>query len=161
MTTIVVHGNKIAADTQSTYGDGRKVPCCKLYRKKVTVRDEVWEVIIGTAGGDYAGELFVHWYDGTDKPRPEVFGDITPDEDFECILLHPDGVFTVNRFCLPVRQLGDFVAVGSGAKAAIAAMKAGADVKRAVEIARELDCWTGGVIQVMEGPTRLSKVSRK
>jgi ATP-dependent protease HslVU (ClpYQ) peptidase subunit len=54
----------------------------------------------------------------------------------------------------------DFSAIGSGAQAAMAAMHMGADVKRAIEIASQVDVGSGGKIQYHTITKRKSRHGR-
>ena len=147
MTTIAydVDAGHIATDSQETSGNGEKYNCKKLF--------EVNGYIIATAGGSYAGMAFVNWManwhgdpDWSDHPD---FVNLDTDEDFECLIISPDGeCFTVNRLLTPLPQKGNkLITLGSGSKAARGAMMAGATAKEAVEIAKKIDSYTGGRIQ--------------
>lgn len=159
MTTIVVRDGVMAADSQETWdgdaGGSTKHRTAKIFEKVITYKRKKWEVLIGTAGGSYSAMMFVDWYDGTPKPPPEFFFHMTLDEDFDCVVLHPSGLFVTNRFCrlLPVHD--PFLAIGSGRKAAMGAMHMGADAHRAVQIACKIDPYSMPPIVVKKGPTRI------
>ena len=153
MTTIAVdldHGT-IAADSQETCDDGQKTHCKKLF--------EVNGHVIATAGGSYAGLLFVEWFDQwVEEPdwteRPDLLN-LDLAEDFECLVVRPNGTcYTVNRLFVPYEQTNERqLAIGSGGKAARAAMMAGCTPGHAVEIASRIDAYTGGPIVVIRIPT--------
>lgn len=153
MTTIAYDAESgvIAADSQETGCGGDKYSCKKLFR--------VNSAIIATAGGTYAGQLFVNWYSQwEDEPDWDAWDDhpdlvnLDVDEDFECLVLRDDGsCFSINRLFVPVDQKGNrFVTLGSGGSAARGAMMAGATPKEAVEIAKKIDSYTGGKVVVMK-----------
>lgn len=155
MTTIAYRSGIIAADSRETWeseaGGASYQRCEKLFRKKIGRRD----VVIGTAGGSYLGMVFVDWYPGIAKVAPgsgqppEILRDAHLEEDFECVILEGEHVYTVNHLCRPVRCIEPFVAVGSGRKAAMAAMHMGANAKRAVEIACKIDPYSALPIVTM------------
>ena len=137
----------VAADSQETGYNGEKFNCKKLFR--------VENLIVATAGGTYAGMAFVNWleeWDGepdwTDHPD---FTNLDLEEDFECLVIREDkSCFTVNRLFVPVDQSGNrFITLGSGGSAARGAMMAGATPKEAVEIAKKIDSYTGGKVQIL------------
>jgi hypothetical protein len=141
---------EIAADSQDTDESGQKYQCKKLF----TVNNH----IIATAGGSYAGLLFVEWFDQwTDEPewsdRPDLVN-LDVEEDFECIVIRPDGsYYTVNRLFIPYEQEQNRqIAIGSGGKAARAAMMAGCSPTKAVKIAKKIDTYTGGKVVSLQLP---------
>lgn len=153
MTTIAVDldQREIAADSQDTDESGQKYKCQKLYK--------VNGHIIATAGGSYAGLLFVDWFKQWDAEpdwdeRPDLIN-LDFEEDFECLVVRPDGsCYTINRLFVPYEQdrHNRQLAIGSGGKAARAAMMAGCTPTEAVKIAKEIDTWTGGRITTMTLP---------
>lgn len=148
MTTIAYRDGVIVADTWETHesfaAGTRRHTCCKLFRK--TVNDK--PVILGTAGGSYGGMLFVDWY-GSGKEPNEFFYHMDLDEDFDVLILDQTGLYVSNRFCRPIKIEEKFYAVGSGSKAALAAMIMGASALKAVQIAVKLDPYTGGKLVSM------------
>lgn len=151
MTTIAYKGGIIAADSRETYtteaGGATVNRCEKLFRKKVNRRD----VIIGTAGGSYAGMIFVDWY-GSGKSPPEVLLDLDLEEDFDVLILDHGKVFVCNHLCRPVEIIDPFCAVGSGRKAALAAMHCGRSAREAVRIACLIDPYSALPITTMSAP---------
>lgn len=135
MTVIAYRSGVICADSRETWGDSTTNRCEKLFRKKVGKREHV----IGTAGGSYSGMVFVDWY-GSNKEPPEVLTKhLTLEEDFEVMVWDGRHVYTANHLCRLVKVIEPFMAVGSGRKAALAAMYMGADARKAVEIACKID----------------------
>ena len=154
MTTIAVdlELREIAADSQDTDESGQKYQCKKLYK--------VNGHIIATTGGSYAGLLFVEWFSGwEDEPdwdeRPDLLN-LDLEEDFECLVIRPNGTcYTANRLFVPYEQEHNKqIAIGSGGKAARAAMMAGCSPAEAVKIAKEIDTYTGGRVISMQLPPK-------
>lgn len=152
MTTIAVDLDRreIAADSQDTDDSGQKYDCKKLFK--------VNGHIIATAGGSYAGLLFVEWFDQWEhepdwEDRPDLVN-LDAEEDFECMVIRPDGtLYTVNRLFVPYEQNRNRqIAIGSGGKAARAAMMAGCTPTEAVQIAKKIDTYTGGRVVTMSLP---------
>ncbi len=151
MTTIVYNPAEgiVAADSQET-GETRKSRCDKLYR----VNDH----IIGTAGGSYAGLLFVQWCgewegepDYSKRKRIPDLINLDYDEDFECLVVRPDGsAYTINRLFIPYEMKDEPSGVGSGAGPALGAILAGATVREAVNIACKIDAFSSGPVRVMK-----------
>lgn len=154
MTTIAILNGVMAADTQETWnseaGGSSKHRCTKLFRKTVPDgKGATEEVIIGLAGATFPGLVFLDWYgSGKDIPEALVHGTLA-DEDFDAVILTAHGVYIANRLCRPALQEDDFIAVGSGRKSAITAMRCGKTAAEAVELAMEVDPYTGGVIKTM------------
>jgi len=137
---------EIAADSQDTGEGGQKYSCKKLFR--------MGDFIIATAGGSYAGLLFLEWFDQwkhepvwTD--RPDLLN-LDVEEDFECIVIRPNKTYyTVNRLIVPYEQTTKQMGIGSGGAAATAAMMAGCTPTEAVKIAKRIDTYTGGRVMTM------------
>lgn len=140
MTVIAYRDGVIASDSRVTAdseaGGTRMFKCEKLYRKTIKIGRRKLPVIIGTAGESAPGLIFVDWY-GSDKPPPSQL--IDGEADFTCLILRPDGLFEVDKWCRPDKVLSKFYAIGSGAKAALGAMHKGASAIEACEIACKID----------------------
>lgn len=151
MTTIAWDGKKIAADSQITYeseaGGTRKHRCgAKLFRKTVLVDGDAEEVVIAVQGDASAANLFVKWFDGTDKDPPEIFAYNPP--DFTCLVWFKHGLYEYDAYCIGEQIVEKFYAIGSGAKAALGAMHMGADALEAVKVAAQVDPYTAAPYQV-------------
>jgi hypothetical protein len=162
MTTIAVRGGIIAADSWATHwseeGGARRHVCAKLYRKRVTEGRKSFDVIIATAGESSPALVFVDWY-GSGRVMPEVL--LNKQADFLCLILTPSGLYEVDEFCRPDLVLEPFYAIGSGAKAALAAMHCGRSAVEAVRIASRIDPYTGGRIHFASLDTPSPKRARK
>lgn len=156
MTTIAYRDGVVAADSQETWdsegGGASKHKCVKLYRKQVRSEKEgvpPHDVIIATAGASMPGMVFVDWYgSGKDIPDSLIHG-TDNDGNFDVLIVTPDGVFIADRYCRPVKIEDKFIAIGSGRKAALAAMHCGKTAVEAVEIAAKIDPYTSGKIVSM------------
>lgn len=80
-------------------------------------------------------------WEGKYEPDWSYFLEDPDDRGFSCILVDPTGtrIWIIDEELVPFEPLDDFVAVGAGATYALGALAAGADAKRAVEIACQLD----------------------
>lgn len=150
MTTIAYRDGVIAADTcvsiSTEAGGARKFRTEKLFRKRVKVKGRFEEHILGTAGEASPSLVFVDWY-GSGKPAPEIFADLGP--DFTILIATPRGLFEADAYCRPERVFESFYAIGSGAKAALGAMHAGANARQAVAIACKIDPYSAPPITFM------------
>lgn len=89
--------------------------------------------------------------------RPEAFellrGEKAEDYGMSCLIISTDGeeVILLDSEETPIEVLDEFVAAGSGGAYARAALAAGANMQRAIEIAIQFDGNSGG-------PVRLHKI---
>lgn len=150
VTTIAYKNGVLAADScvslQTEAGGSRKFRCEKLYRKTIGKGRSKKNVIIGLGGESSPGLLFLDWYGSGKEPPTQL---IDGDADFTALILTLDGLFEADAYCRPDKILEPFYAIGSGAKAALGAMHAGASAKRAVEIACRIDPYTAPPIVTM------------
>jgi hypothetical protein len=135
----------MASDSQETNG-GIKAKCVKLFRAE----DEYGtKVIIGTAGASFTGMLYVDNY-GSGEPRPDILDNITEDENFLILIWDGKDLFEVDWMWRPILiPKTDFVAIGSGAAAAMGAMYMGASAREAVAAAKKIDNYTGGAVKTI------------
>ncbi len=141
-TTIAFDGKALAADSQSSAITGFKV----TGRKKIV---KINECLIGSAG--YVSDIkkFQEWFTDPCQRKPRL-------ESFSAIVVMPGGdAYEYDESCIGNEIKAPF-AIGSGAKAALAAMKAGAGARRAVEIASEVDIYTGG--EIVEFPVTIRPI---
>lgn len=150
MTTIAYRDGIIAADSRATYtseaGGARIVACRKLYRKTIGKGRRQHDVIIGTAGESAPGLLFVEWFGSGKEPPTKL---IDGDADFEVLVVTKKGIYTADKYCTLEEIEEPYYAIGSGSKAAFAAMDCGKSAKEAVRIAAKRDPYTGGPIRAM------------
>lgn len=157
MTTITFRDKTLAADSCETWSSeegGTSLGYCdKLFR--IQTGGKRREVVIGTAGGSYLGMVFVDWFKRTGGANahdpPSILREASTDEDFDCLVWDRGKLYVSNHLCRLVEcqmPLG-FFAVGSGRKAALGAMAAGANAYRAVQIAAMFDPYTRAPVRTM------------
>lgn len=141
MTVIVALKDRMLSDSKVSASGDTHYRAAKIYRHK----DE----LIGVAGGNRSIEKFMRWYRG---PRAKMldFNEAKEDDGgdrFSVIVLNRRGLWYYDDCSLPDMILGDFHGAGTGWPAAHAAMLAGADPRRAVEIACEVTTDCGPPVQ--------------
>lgn len=141
MTTIVGTANRLVSDSKiimykkdkdDTFYEGPK-----LFRKG--------DAIIGTAGSHILGEVFIKWY-GTKKKKPN-FG---PKADFEALVVTKDGLYHYDEDLSGGKVNREWFAIGSGSFAALGALYAGKTPEEAVEIACQVDPYSGLPLQILK-----------
>jgi len=138
MTTIAYDGKTIASDGRLTEGD---TIIGEDYIKLKRLDDGA---VIGIAGNPVFFNAFVRWQNGEpDGVDPVKF------KATSFIVAAKDGAVVYDNSTANHIAIKPPYALGSGSHYAIAAMKAGASATKAVQIAAELDVWTGGVITTM------------
>lgn len=137
MTTVAANRSCMAADSKVTVNDSESYSARKIER--------IGDAIVGAAGHNRAINKFLRWVrrGGGRKPRM-VKGD-----ELDAIVLTPAGLFRVDcQFDWePVKD--EFLAIGSGAMAALAAMHCGLNPEGAVEIACRVDCDSAPPVDVL------------
>jgi hypothetical protein len=134
MTTIAADAKRglMAADSMTSTSDSWW-PSTKIHR--------VEGALIGGAGESAAIRQFVSWYaDGQRLPKPKLA------DSFCVLVLSKEGLFYWASNLVPEPIERGFHAIGSGGNAALGALLAGANVKRAVEIATQVDTGSGGEV---------------
>lgn len=144
MTTIVYRDGVMAADRRAYSGDKKGIGA----KTKIHRLDDgtLWGVSSSNVGAD---ALIRRWVEGG-------CGDASPDQlkpdSFELLLVRPNGdVFYANgNLDLTGPLKADFFAIGSGDHFAMGAMAMGASAAKAVQIASDLDLWSGEGMTVLE-----------
>lgn len=133
MTTIAIDKNYLIAwDSQVTYGN----IAAKAHEPKVIER---YGRIYAMCGMQCDLATLVDKLESGEK--------MPPDFEFTLLMITREGtIFTQTEKSLTPVQVSVPHAVGSGSDIAIGAMRAGASAHRAVQIAAELDVYTGGEI---------------
>lgn len=136
MTTIFGDAKKglLVCDSQVTFGD----QWIEDHHKVVRVGEE----LIGMAGAAVEGDRWLQWYKtGQNGPAPK-----TPNAS--ALILGKEGLRVLEAgggmWTVPGQAFG----IGSGGAFARAAFMAGADAKKAVEIACLIDTNSGGTVHV-------------
>jgi ATP-dependent protease HslVU (ClpYQ) peptidase subunit len=132
MTTIAANREGLAGDSRlisgSTISHGRKV-----WRRKGAV--------LGIAGGYAQAHRLVDWFlSGARGDPPEL-------DEVEAVILTRDGrLLHYEGAERPFEVADEFISIGSGKEAAMAAMYMGADPRKAIQVASLVDANTGGPI---------------
>lgn len=150
MTTIAVDARKkgeivMVADNLET--SGWKAPCTKIYDVNEGINKGD---VVGTTGSSSTSMLFVEYWRAQRRERDYSefhdtdFFSLDDDEElFECALIRDGAIYYVDRLFLPIPVELPFAAFGSGGMYAMGAMLQGADAVGGVEVACQLDPYTG------------------
>lgn len=148
-TTIAWSGTEIAADSQST-GSHTK------YHSAVPkiMYSKTRHATIAAAGDVAVTAPIKKFFMSTDKPLSEYQLPVTAgDGSFAVLVIYDDGSAEIylTNLTAPTPVEAPF-AVGSGEDFAMAAMLCGKTAKEAVEVAEQLDLFTGGRVVVLPAP---------
>jgi len=133
MTTIAVDLNEMASDSMASD---------EVTMSSVTKSWRVHGTLVGVAGTYSNCVQFIGWLKGKQEGDP-------PSMEGVCaVVLKPDGLWMYDDHINPYRLKDKFVAIGSGAQAAMAAMHLGCTPREAVRVAAKIDPSTGGRIYV-------------
>lgn len=149
MTTIVVdfRNGVIAADTQNTDRSNTAYRCRKIERLKDG------RFFLGSGHLLTIGKI-KRWAEAkfAETARPdfsEMFGKRSEEFGFSCIVINRDGTAVlVDDEMEPQPVFDQYLAIGSGGAYAIGALDAGADAKKAVEIACGRDLYTSAPVEI-------------
>jgi len=133
MTTIAGNSTCIVTDSMCTDQD-QKWAVVKVER--------IGDSLYATAGGAADGERFYAWIRRNRRGKRPVVS-----EGFDALALTPKGLFLFDSELYPMPLINPH-AIGSGGKAARAAMAAGAGIVRAVEIVCEIDAGSALPVQI-------------
>lgn len=130
----------MAADSRMTWGNIHSITH-KIFR--------VRKAIVGCAGSDENGRIFVDWYARgalrNDKPEFDTGEDGA--DDFVALVLDRSGIYWFSDKLIPI-PTEDKWAIGSGQDVALAALRYGMTPKEAVEFAMLVDSGTGPPVVV-------------
>lgn len=131
MTTIAWDGRTLCADRQLTTS-GVRFETTKAHR----LRDGSLFASCGALENNVAVKQWLNG--GDDKPA------IDKDDDFDGVLIRPDGTaWMLNKKLHLIAIESPYFATGSGRDFALLALKLGKTAREAVELACELDIWSG------------------
>jgi ATP-dependent protease HslVU (ClpYQ) peptidase subunit len=136
MTTIFAHAKKrvMVCDSKATSGDQWWEEANKVVR--------IGDDLIGFAGVAVEGDRWLAWYRaGQNGPMPKVLNS-------SALLLGPQGLRVLQSDGSVFLVERGYMGLGSGGTLATAAFLAGADPKKAVEIACQIDNLSGGKVYV-------------
>lgn len=136
MTTIFADAKKgvMVCDSKCTSGDQWWEDSNKVVR--------IGNELIGFCGVATEGDRWLAWYRaGQNGPMPKI-------ANSSALILGPDGikVLETTGAYFPVER--GYMGLGSGGSLAVAAFMAGADAKKSVEVACQIDNLSGGRIYV-------------
>mgnify|MGYP001612490594 CR=1 FL=1 len=142
MTTICWDGRTLCADRQLTTS-GVRFETTKAHRLK----DGSLFASCGALENNVAVRQWLNG--GDDKPA------IDKDDDFDGVLIKPDGTaWMLNKKLHLIAIESPYFSTGSGRDFALLAMKLGKTAREAVELACELDIWSGmGITELTIEPT--------
>lgn len=163
MTTVAIKDNIVACDSQVSVGytisslDGEKAA-------------KINGCIVAGAGSYAQVVKFRQWFTEhsdaliaqQDNPTVNIpLPQNLQEDEFLGVVLYPDGELMLyeGRTDVAIPQNQPF-AIGSGSDFAMAAMRAGKDAKGAVEIASELDVFSGGEVKVYELDHELPELTK-
>ena len=142
MTTIVCDRTTMAGDTQLTDDAGSVSHGRKVFKHKGNV--------IGVAGTYTEAVQFMAWY------KAGMRGEAPKMKNVSALLLSKEGlIFCFDGTCNSYRITDKFMAIGSGAHAAMGAMHMGATPREAVLVAAKVDANTGGQVTVRKLKTSI------
>lgn len=146
MTTIAYRAGVMASDTRAYSGDKHPIGTKqKVFRMEDGTLVGVSSSIVGTP------TAFMNWFRGI--PANMDLSEVVADTEHmvQALVVKPDGsAFYWNdsrAFSGPLE--GEFFAIGSGQYSALAAMICGKDAVGAIEVAIEVDPWTGGQVRTV------------
>lgn len=144
MTIIVASLELMASDSRVSSEDGSFYTAKKIFIAKDGA-------IVGAAGDGGDCSRFVEWAQGGWRTRPKFSTSSSNDEEsMEALILRKDGLYYfAPDYPSPEKLEDPFHAIGSGAKAAMVAMRFEPDPIRAVERVFEVDHNCGPPIQVI------------
>lgn len=132
MTTIAFRDGILAGDSQAT--DDQLWRTRKVHR----IKTSAGSLLVGWCGHVQSALVFIEWLKDNNSRKPDL-----SNEDFEAIVVAETGRVTIwTQNLVPWRPTGDFFAIGSGGKAAMAAMYCGKGAIEAVKIAAKIDPYT-------------------
>ena len=141
MTTIAYKGGIMAADKMASEGNTKHGVTTKIFKRN--------GYLVGFAGRSDVASLLLHWFERGAKEEewPDPYDD---DCDTAMLVVTPKSkILIYERFPVPIRMENEFCAFGSGREFALAAMALGHGPEKAVEVACELDLYSGNGIDVL------------
>lgn len=142
MTTIAANLECMSADTRVSCETGQHYPATKIFR--------VGESLFGTAGHSMMCLIMIDWLK-TNRNRQRLYKEWSEEnyyrEEVWLLELNPRGLFLWDGWGVPEPILTDRMAIGSGAKSALAALTLGSTPENAVKIAAGIDIYTNPPIQ--------------
>ena len=144
MTTIVADATMMymAADFMVTSNDGEFAIQCATKIFEVGIGGD--EYLVGLAGHEGPGLIFLDWFENGDWDEPpDPIYDIDDGSDFSVLVLGPEGIQVVDKWMRLDKIHNRWYGVGSGSPVAWGILEAGCGIKKAMDTACRLDPSSG------------------
>jgi ATP-dependent protease HslVU (ClpYQ) peptidase subunit len=144
VTTIVASKGIMVADSKVSIGSGLSYPAIKIIK--------INGFLAGACGDGGDCSRFLEWAKEEFKPKSKPkFNFVQGDNQIDCLVVKKDGIYFYAPSYPDLEKIeAEFYAIGSGSKAARAAMIMGADPIKAVEVAIAVDDYSGLPLQILE-----------
>jgi ATP-dependent protease HslVU (ClpYQ) peptidase subunit len=128
----------------------------------VTKIRQIGSSLYGFAGSVYPALVFLEWLGSGRLDKTRLYRMLSEDarDSVDILELSPDGLAIWNGWGVRLPIHDDSYAIGSGAMAALAALKSGAEPADALKQAFKLDECSGGDIEIAELVTPKKKRKR-
>lgn len=147
MTTIAFDGKTMAADGRLSAGGIIFTDSAAKIHRLETNRWTHTPAIVGLAGDDDCVDLVLKWLESDDAESPDIEH---PNGEWSALVWDGESIVQVSHDRLVRSHWENHACLGPGRHFALAAMRAGADAHRAVEVAISMDVYSGGKITTME-----------
>lgn len=151
MTVIACRDGVMAADSRFTLdteaGGTRVGLCVKLFELDLP-KARGGRCVVGVSGDSSPGMVFLSWLRSRSRKVPPDLA--RQDVNFHALLLNANGLYLYDKWCTPDKIEDDFWAIGSGSKAALAAMHMGATAEHACRIACLVDPYCATPIKTLK-----------
>ena len=133
----------MVSDSKVTIGKGYSYPTTKIVKTK--------GMLVGAAGLSGDCSRLLEWANDEFKAKSKAKFEATLEEDkVDALIVKDDGIYYFcTDYSFPEKINADFYGIGSGSKAARAAMIMGATPEQAVEVACQVDDFSGLPIQIL------------
>lgn len=150
MTTIAFDGRFLAADGRATAGGMiTNKNTQKIFPLKMIANGLEVDGVIAGAGSFEAICLIKKHLESYDLFDAELIPELEPESAGVLVILETGEVYVLEHKLVPMTQEVP-CSIGSGSPYAQAAMVAGKSAPAAVEVAKELDCYSGGNVRVFD-----------
>lgn len=150
MTTIAFDGRFLASDGRATAGGMiTNKNTQKIFPIKMSANGLEVNGLLAGAGSFEAICLIKKHLETYDLFDAELIPELGPEYADALVILETGEVYTLERKLVPMTQEVP-CSIGSGSPYAMAAMIAGKSAPAAVEVAKELDCYSGGLVRVFD-----------
>lgn len=143
MTTVVVDNEVglMAADTMAVSNDGEYIVDCGSKITRVETRDG--DYLVGIAGNEGPAEIFLDWMLNGDWDDPLDPLNCDEGDDFSAVILGDDKLLIVDKWMRPYSIESRWYGIGTGGPLAVAVLKAGCGIVKAMEVAIDMCPYSG------------------